>query len=153
MLKRRIEITDRWKPVPGFEKYEVSDTGKVRSLMFREPRELRPYTHPTGHQEVKLRRDGKSVGIRVHVLVALAFIGCRPKGLNVCHNNGNASDNRLQNLRYDTQKSNIQDSVAQRTHRNSRKTHCIRNHEFNKENTIINPDGSRRCRECRKKYV
>lgn len=31
---------------------------------------------------------------------------------------------------------------------NARKTHCIRGHEFNSENTRIRLDGKRTCREC-----
>lgn len=31
---------------------------------------------------------------------------------------------------------------------NSRKTHCIRGHEFNEDNVFFDAKGSRRCREC-----
>jgi hypothetical protein len=45
----------------------------------------------------------------VHRLVAEAFLGPCPSGMECCHNNGVAADNRLLNLRYDTHKSNIDD--------------------------------------------
>jgi hypothetical protein len=54
---------------------------------------------------------GKQKGsATVHSLVMLAFVGPRPDGLEVCHNNGVASDNRLSNLRYDTRSENNVDS-------------------------------------------
>lgn len=37
------------------------------------------------------------------------------------------------------------------THNGNRdKTHCPTGHPYDEENTYINPDGSRRCRECRR---
>lgn len=34
--------------------------------------------------------------------------------------------------------------------RNSRKTHCVRGHEFTPENTYLASNGGRNCRECRR---
>src|SRR3546814_12305779 len=45
----------------------------------------------------------------VHDLVTEAFIGPKPRGLEVCHNNGTRNDNRLVNLRYDTRSANAMD--------------------------------------------
>ncbi|WP_242951970.1 HNH endonuclease [Clostridium felsineum] len=45
----------------------------------------------------------------VHKLIMAAFVGAPPSGICVCHNNGIASDNRLCNLRYDSQHENILD--------------------------------------------
>ena len=41
-----------------------------------------------------------------HALVALAFLGPRPEGLQVSHDNGDSTDNRACNLRYVTQTEN-----------------------------------------------
>jgi hypothetical protein len=46
---------------------------------------------------------------RMHVLVAHAFIGPRPDGLDVCHNDGDRANNQPSNLRYDTRKGNLAD--------------------------------------------
>lgn len=35
---------------------------------------------------------------------------------------------------------------------NARRTHCIRDHEFTEENTVVQADGHRRCRTCRANY-
>ncbi len=47
--------------------------------------------------------------LKVHWVVMLAFVGPCPKGLIVCHNDGDKTNNRLSNLRYDTQRSNALD--------------------------------------------
>ncbi len=45
----------------------------------------------------------------VHRLVLLSFSGECPKGNQACHGNGIRSDNRLENLRWDTVKANHRD--------------------------------------------
>lgn len=56
---------------------------------------------------VKFGSDGCQFG--VHRLVAMAFIGPCPDEMEVCHDNGIKTDNRLENLRYDTRSSNMID--------------------------------------------
>lgn len=58
-----------------------------------------------GYQCLKIQRKTKMV----HRLVAAAFLGPCPDGLQVCHSNGNSHDNRLENLRYDTPSNNQAD--------------------------------------------
>lgn len=142
---------ERWRPIPGFDGYEVSDLGRVRSYQ-RDPagRLLRSHPLPhTGHITVKLYRDNVAVSSRVHMLVMRAFVGPAPEGLEVCHNNGVPSDNRLSNLRYDTASANRLDAVLHGTHNMARKTHCKSGHAFDEANTIRRSDGARDCRTCR----
>jgi hypothetical protein len=47
--------------------------------------------------------------IQVQRLVAWTFIGPQPKGMLVCHRNGNEHDNRVSNLYYGTPCDNAQD--------------------------------------------
>lgn len=51
----------------------------------------------------------KAKATKIHHLVALAYIGERPSGYYICHNDGNQKNNNLSNLRYDTPKSNSDD--------------------------------------------
>ena len=44
-----------------------------------------------------------------------AFIGKRENGMHVCHNNGDATDNRLSNLRYDIPSRNERDKLLHNT--------------------------------------
>ena len=101
---------ENWKPIPGCPGYEVSDQGQVKSLKRKTPRILKP-GHVNGYQFVDLSINGKSNVIRVAYLVLLAFVGPRPDGLVVCHENGIKDDDRLENLRYDTQKANMKDAI------------------------------------------
>lgn len=42
----------------------------------------------------------------MHEAVAYTFLGPRPAGLDVCHNDGNPKNNSVENLRYDTRTNN-----------------------------------------------
>jgi hypothetical protein len=113
-----------WRPVKGFEgRYEVSDAGLVRSLdryvdlapstrfpagmtVFRRGRVLRPHTMPYGHQQVML---GRETNVLVHHLIAAAFLPPPPEGHEICHNDGDATNNRVSNLRWDTRSGNNYD--------------------------------------------
>lgn len=88
----------------------------------------------------------------VHILVAEAFIGPRPKNADVCHYDDDKSNNAVENLRYGTRSENVHDSVRNGTHPGARKTHCLRGHEFTQQNTSIASRGDgttyRRCKAC-----
>lgn len=157
---------ERWLPVPGHDHYEVSDRGRVRSLdrmvsidcpgrrsyVARRPgRVLKPSPTSRGYLAISIS-DGQPARTKtwtVHTLVALAFLGPRPSGYEICHNDGNPLNNNLSNLRYDTISGNRLDSVKHGTHRNKRKTHCPYRHEFTPENTYVPPGTTHRyCRAC-----
>lgn len=142
---------ESWLPIPGYEGcYEVSNLGRVRSLPRNTTfgRILAQDILHAGHRRVTLYRDGRRSRIFVHRLVLLAFVGPCPEGMECRHLNGDSADNRLANLTYGTRSENTLDDVRHGKHRNARKTHCIRNHEYTPENTYVGPDGSRKCRTC-----
>ena len=118
-------MTETWKDVPGYEgKYQVSDLGRVRSLPHKvrvvahgteatrmsPGRILRPGPRSSGHLTVSLGRHNSQ---QVHQLVMRAFVGPRPDGMEVCHNDGDPTNNALDNLRYDTRAENIIDVMRQ----------------------------------------
>ena len=106
-----------WKDIDEFPGYQVSDTGKVRSLdRFRKNGAgtrkcpstiLKPSVTTGGHLKVELYKDCKQISRTVHSLVAEAFIGSRPDGLVICHGAAGRLNNSLSNLRYATQSENI----------------------------------------------
>ena len=116
---------ENWRPVPGWEEfYEVSDCGRVKSLSrtttcvgrwgksvsrIEPERILKPAAAGGGYLFIGLRLKGVSKPAYIHRLVLEAFIGPCPKGQEACHNNGERTDNRLGNLRWDTRKNNHAD--------------------------------------------
>lgn len=103
-----------WKPVVGFEKkYEVSNLGTVRKITTK--RCLKQSNETFGKSRVCLCFDGIRKMKTVSNIVIESFIGNIPNGKEVCHNNGNAQDNRLANLRIDTHVNNIKDKFKHGT--------------------------------------
>lgn len=72
-------------------------------------------THQYGYHMVSLCVRGYAHTITVHKLVALVFLGPRPPGLVVCHNDGIPTNNHIRNLRYDTHVANNNDAVLHGT--------------------------------------
>ena len=107
-----------WKDIPGYEGlYMVSNLGNVKSL----PREmwngkgyfmskeklLSKNTCPIGYNRVILTNyEKKRYYVGVHYLVLKAFVGEKPEGYTVCHNDNNKDNNKLNNLRYDSLREN-----------------------------------------------
>jgi len=145
---------EHWRSVPEWEGlYEVSDLGRVRSLPrptktgMRGGRVLSAGRAADGRTGINLCRDGKQVPRHIYVLVAAAFLGPRPPGLVLCHGPGGNGDDSLANIRYDTQASNIRDSIEAGTYRcgNGVKTCCPKcggDYSFWK-------NGRRYCNPCR----
>lgn len=135
----KIMTEEIWKPIPGFPGYEVSDMGRVRSFKWNDVRILRPATNPKGYLGVLLSNQNKKSFLRIHQLVMLAFVGPRPAGLEVCHGPGGQANNRLENLRYDTNLANL----AERTCKNCKDCQI----KLDETNRIKQQD--RLCKNCK----
>lgn len=154
---------ERWRPIPGWAGYyEVSDHGRVRSvdrvltysgsnaLVPHKGRILAPKTGPKGHLYVTLSRQNRDYTYQVRRLVLFTFVGAPPPGFQACHNNRIPDDNRLGNLRWDTQSENMKDVVRHGRHRLSNRTRCPRGHRLVQPNLVacIAADGRRECLAC-----
>lgn len=117
-----------WKDIPGYEgRYQASNLGRIRSInhyvsgksRYGKPfkrlvrgRILRPGRYnKDGHVSVVLGHGTN--GSPVHQLIALTFLGDRPKGYDVRHLDGNPQNNKLSNLAYGTRTQNILDVYNQ----------------------------------------
>lgn len=144
-----------WTPIPSWEGiYEAHPDGRVRSLdrliqagrwtQRKQGRELRQ-SFAGRYLAVHLGRDRRRY---VHQLIAETFIGPRPPGKVVCHNDGDVTNNAADNLRYDTRSENNRDMARHGTHRLAARTHCAHGHEYTPENTRLRPHGARLCITC-----
>lgn len=120
-----------WKEIPGWEGfYEASETGLIRSVprwifqgnrwgqqmrCWRNMVVLRQTANSRGYLGVTLQGNGRRITAAVHQLVALAFLGPCPEGMEVCHNDGDQTDNRVEKLRYDTPSENVRDALRHGT--------------------------------------
>jgi hypothetical protein len=156
------DVSERWLPVVGFEGYyEVSSYGRVRGVerviwtrnqwgeheRHLPARELTPVVSRR-YRKVQLSTQQKQSQSPIHRLVAEAFIGPRPHGMHTCHNDGDNFNNRADNLRYDTPKANVADSIRQGRREPKLKTHCKWGHPFDDDNTGYLGKGTRYCKTC-----
>lgn len=119
-----------WKPVPGIEKYEASSLGRIKSPYWGilKGHVIKKNGRPS-QVTVYLTRNGIRKTYSVHRLVLETFIGPCPHGMEGCHNDGDGTNNKLDNLRWDTHKSNMQDAIRHGTFYKPRgfiKGHSIR---------------------------
>ena len=108
-----------WRPVKGFEGlYEVSSLARVRSLdravlgingstRIIKGKILNQTVNAYGYYSVGLYRDGKGLNRRVHRIFAEAFIPNPENKPCIDHINRDTKDNRIENLRWCTQKENM----------------------------------------------
>lgn len=112
-------IEPTWTAIAGFEGYYiVSADGHVKSLHPRHGEHglvLKPKIDRYGYAHVCLIVNYVRTWRSVHSLVAEAFIGCRPEGMQVAHNDGNKLNNCVNNLRYATALENASDKHAHGT--------------------------------------
>jgi len=100
-------MEELWKDIPGFSRYQASNTGKLRSLSYKNMKsikELKPAVSEGYLKTMILNDDKKYKTIRVHKMIALAFLGYSQ--LEVNHKDGNKLNNNINNLEYCTHSEN-----------------------------------------------
>ena len=126
---------ERWRDVVGYEGlYRVSDWGRIRSVERKAPigggsvRRVRSrilkyaYLNPKklvkSYLVVNLSKRGRAEICLIHRLVLEAFVSPCPRDMQACHNDGDPQNNRLENLRWDTLQSNVDDCIPHGTRTN-----------------------------------
>ena len=115
----RLDEREWWLPIPGLVgEYEASTLGRIKSLdrkivvnrtdgtqAFRwaRGRILMESPDQAGYPAVTIPGRGT---VRTHVLIAATFLGPRPDGEVVRHDNDRKSDNWVANLRYGSPEDN-----------------------------------------------
>jgi hypothetical protein len=105
-----VTPTEKWCRVTGYPNYEVSSLGRVRNVARQHFMGLSPGRY-RNKRYVCLRvclsnRHGLKVHV-VHRLVAHAFLGPKPDGMEIDHLDGNPMNNAADNLEYVTHAENM----------------------------------------------
>lgn len=117
-IMQQVSIPAGFRLVPSVESIAVNENG-TQVLAIQEDGSLTPRsvfisnTYPSVYHRV----NGKSVCLRVHRLVAEAWIGGKPfHEAQVCHADGTRTNNHYTNLRWGSSADNAKDSVKHGTH-------------------------------------
>lgn len=105
---------EKWRVVDECPLYEVSSLGHVRRCVGGQGaiqgKVLKWHTNTSsGYPTVRLVSDGIARARTVHKLVAHAFLGPKPPGMQTRHLDGNKLNNAASNLRYGTHSENAVD--------------------------------------------
>lgn len=113
-----------WRSIASLPGYEVSEYGHLRRIVALLKHSKR---YPVGREHsyglagkgyafYNVIGKSKRKNVYAHSLVAEAFIGPKPDGMEVAHNDGNKLNCHFSNLRYATSKENNFDKIAHGTH-------------------------------------
>jgi len=107
-----------WKPVVGYEtRYEVSNLGNIRSTYFRVKRNKKLYQDKIYPRLIlQIKASGKTKALKVHRVVAQAFIPNPENKPCVNHIDNNSSNNSVSNLEWCTLKENTAHCVKSGRH-------------------------------------
>lgn len=95
------ELKENWKEIPNCDgRHEISDKGKIRICLTQDFVKL--HNDKDGYMLANLWFQRKHHTVKVHRLVAEAFIGKPKPGEVVCHKNNIRNDNRVENLEWGT---------------------------------------------------
>lgn len=131
-----------FRHIPGYEGYAAGDDGTIWSCRgtrgigstWRRRKAHWTNTKQSPTLSVILAINGKRFIRRVQHLVLWAFVGPRPQGMHACQfPDKNRSNNRLDNLRWDTAKANCADKA---THGTTAKGEMIGNSRLTAEKVI-----------------
>lgn len=98
-----------WREVKSNPNYIVSSDGQVGSRKFGKFRMLKPGRSSSGYLQVVLCDEGVMRSVKVHQLVAAAFLPPKPTPKHqINHKNGVKADNRDANFEWVTSSENVQ---------------------------------------------
>lgn len=98
-----------WKPIPGYENYEASNFGRIKSLNYNHTGKeqiLKTKITNQGREAVTLSKNKTAKMFLVHRLVWESFNGPIPNNLQINHIDENPLNNNISNLNLMTAKEN-----------------------------------------------
>lgn len=114
-IDRPVDVRpgEKWRDIPGLEgRHQASSHGRIRwvgpiigrTYPFKIVKGVK---NPDGYLQVRPYPLPDKRSARVHQLVALAFLGPCPPGLEVNHLDGDRANNRPENLEYVSHADNV----------------------------------------------
>ena len=116
-IKMKKKKKRKWKWIKGYKGlYRISRTGKIKSYHkgFK-GKILVQAENLQGYKIIGLYKNGRGKTFSVHRLVLETFVGSCPEGMQACHNDGDKTNNKVSNLRWDTPRNNSKDRVLHGT--------------------------------------
>jgi len=99
--------TETWKPIEGFDNYEISSKGRIAKRNI-----LKPGTSNSGYPYVILSKEGKTHYRYVHILLMQTYKGKPPADKPiVLHLDDDPANIELSNMVYGSKKDNTQDCI------------------------------------------
>ena len=118
-----ISMTDKFKNIPEFEGFIISESGLIIRLPYfdssnhkRDGKIVNESIGKGGYSQVVLRVDNHPKNKLVHRLVMQTFKPKKDKKLQVNHKDGNKQNNHVSNLEWVTDKQNKEHSVKNGLH-------------------------------------
>lgn len=152
-------MNETWRPIPGFPHYLASDHGRIRSVdrPYHPGRVLKQHSvtwgSESGYRQVVLRENYAGHTMKVHRLVALAFLPNPDSKPMVRHLDGNPENNHVENLAWGDHVENMADMVGHGRHLHARKTHCPAGHPYEGPHlqVVVTGKGAviRQCKTCK----
>ena len=113
-----------WKDIEGYEGYQISNMGNVKSLKFGKEKILKLIKDKSnGYLRVGLYKEGKLKNHYVHRLVAEAFIENHNNFREINHRDEDKANNCVSNLEWCDRKYNI--NYGTRTEKTSKRVLCL----------------------------
>ena len=131
-----------WKEVYGFNNYLCNENGEIYSLLRNKILKGRSLK---GYKRVALMKDGKTIDVLVHRLIAQTFLPNPENKPYINHIDGDKTNNSVSNLEWCTQKENVQHAIETGL-KDDRGTHSSRascNEEKLKEIRSLISEGKR----------
>lgn len=124
-----ISIKYQIKAIPNFPDYFADTKGNIWSDKSSNLKKLKLIKVGSGHLKVNIYNyNNKRFSRYVHQLVLESFVGPCPNKMETCHNDGDPTNNKIINLRWDTCKNNCADRAKHgRTIRGERYWNAILN--------------------------
>lgn len=110
-------MEEQWKDIVSRDgiyigRYQVSDQGRVRAHPDAKGRGMKPgrvlfqSKDDRGYPQCELYLGSRRCSVKVHRLVAEAFLGLRCVGMTINHIDGDKANNKLTNLEYISNREN-----------------------------------------------